>query len=171
MTWELHLPDIMGASTRRNVRINPYFDTRNGTMHRNTAIFLAIISAVSLSDATLAEEAGVRLSKEELTSFLPGTKAVYVIKGGSTHSWTNEPEGKFVASTDAKTLNLTGMGSSYTARGTWRVSDDGKYCISIEWRRYPESWCRFVYRAPGGGYYMTETDDPSAEKRKIELTR
>lgn len=111
------------------------------------------------------------LPKDELASFLPGTKAVYVIKGGSTHIWTNEPEGKFVATTDAKTINSTGMGGGYTARGTWRVSDDGKYCVSIDWSRYSENWCYFVYRTPGGGYFMTETDDSAAKKRKIELTK
>ena len=99
-------------------------------MHLNTAVFIATIGVLSLSDTVQADEAGTRLSKEELASFLPGTKAVYVIKGGSTHIWTNAPEGKFVASTDAKTINSTGMGGGYSARGTWRTSDDGKYCVS-----------------------------------------
>lgn len=140
-------------------------------MHRNTAVFLATLSALSLSDTALADEVGVRLSKEELASILPGTKAVYVIKGGSTHSWTNEPEGKFVASTDAKSISGTGMGGGYTARGTWNVSDDGKYCINIEWRRYPENWCRSMYRTTDGGYYLTDSDDPDAPKRRIELKK
>jgi hypothetical protein len=140
-------------------------------MHRNTAVFLATISILSLSCTARAQEAGVRMSKEELASFLPGTKAVYVIKGGSTHMWTNEPEGKFVASTDAKSITGTGMGGGRSARGTWRVSDDGKYCISIDWNRHPENWCRYVYRTPGGDYYMADSDDESAKKRKIELTK
>jgi hypothetical protein len=139
-------------------------------MHRHTAVILSTISALSLANFAQAEESGARLSREELASLIPGTKAVFVIKGGSTHSWTNEPDGKFVATTDAKSITNTGMGGGYTARGGWHVSDDGKYCISIEWKRYPENWCRFVYRMPDG-YYLSDTDDPSAEKRKITLTK
>ncbi|HNA81748.1 MAG TPA: DUF995 domain-containing protein [Thiobacillaceae bacterium] len=140
-------------------------------MNRTALGFAAAIPFIVLAGSTQADEAGVRLTKEELATLLPGTKAVYVIKGGSTHAWTNETDGKFVASTDAKTISGVGMGGGYTARGTWSVSDDGKYCVNIEWRRYPENWCRAMYRTADGGYYLTDTDEPGAPKRKIELSK
>lgn len=140
-------------------------------MHRNAFVFLAGISILLPSHGARSEEADVKLGKDELASLLPGTRAVYVIKGGSTHIWTNETGGKFVASTDAKSISNTGMGGGYSARGSWNVSDDGKYCVNIEWKRYPESWCRSMYRAPDGGYYLTDSDDPAAPKRRIELTK
>lgn len=140
-------------------------------MRRNSILFLSVSGCLMLSTGLHAEEPGARLGKAELASLLPGTKAVYVIKGGSTHAWTNEPDGKFVASSDAKTISGTGMGGGYTATGTWRISDDGKYCIKIDWRRYPESWCRSLYRTADGGYYLTDSDEPGSPRRKIELTK
>jgi len=134
--------------------------------------FTKVVLCISFlfSATSRADEAGVKLSKEYLATFIPGTRVVYVIKGGSTHRWTNEFDGKFAASTDAKTINLIGAGS-YTAPGNWHISDDGKYCVEINWKRYPESWCRFIFRRPDGGYYMTDTDDANAERHNIELTK
>lgn len=140
-------------------------------MHRNMIVILAGISSLLLTHSARSEEAGTRLAKEELANLLPGTRATFVIKGGSTHIWTNGPDGKLVASTDAKSISNTGMGGGYSARGTWNVSDDGKYCVNIEWKRYPESWCRSLYRMPDGSHYLTDSDDPAAPKRKIELTK
>lgn len=128
------------------------------------------IAAMVASSAASQEDPGVRLSGAELASFLPGTKAVYVIKAGSIHRWTNEPNGKFVASTDAKTVSMTGR-SGGTARGSWHISDEGRYCVNIDWRTATEDWCRFVYRTNDGGYYMTGSDDPAAERRKIEFSK
>jgi len=138
-------------------------------MHKLATTVLAF-ACLALSSITSAEQVGVKLAKDDLAAFIPGTRAVYVIKGGSTHRWTNEPDGKFVASTDSKSVYLVGV-RAFTAPGTWRISDDGKYCIDIGWKRYPESWCRFVYREPSGGYYMTNTDDPNAERHNVELTK
>lgn len=139
-------------------------------MGQISAVIVALGTA-SLIASSLAwsVDAGVKLSKEELASVLPGTKAVYVIKAGSIHRWTNEPDGKFVASSDAKTVSMSSRVGG-TARGTWRVSDDGKYCVNIDWKNVTENWCQFVFRASDGGYYLSGTDDPQAEKRKIELS-
>lgn len=141
--------------------------------------FVSIATAVTLASAALiasplarAEGPGVKLSKDDLASLLPGTKAVYVIKAGSTHRWTNEPDGKFVASTDGKTVSMAATGRySGTAKGTWRISDDGKYCVNIDWKTATEDWCQFVFRAEDGSYYMASSGNPEAERRKIELSK
>lgn len=135
----------------------------------NMAITLALIAGM-VPPFALAEGETVKLSKEDLASLLPGTKAVYVIKAGSIHRWTNEPDGKFVASTDAKTVSMSSR-SGGTAHGTWRLSDDGKYCINIEWKNVTEDWCSFVFRGSDGGYYLAGSDNPAAEKRRIEFTK
>ena len=137
---------------------------------RQISRVLVVLASLCLTSITLAEEAGVKLSKEGLAAFIPGTKAVYVIKGGSTHRWTNEPDGRLTASTDAKSINMIG-GIAHTASGTWHISDDGKYCIDISWKRYPESWCRYLFRAPDGEYYLTNEDVPDSERRPIDLTK
>lgn len=134
------------------------------------SVALCGVLIVNGSAPALAEDDGVKLSKEELEQLIPGTKAAYVIKQGSTHRWINEPDGKFVASTDAKAINATGATGS-SARGTWHISDEGKYCISIDWKREAENWCRFVYRTADNAYYMTNTDTPNAERRKLELAK
>jgi hypothetical protein len=141
--------------------------------------FASIARAATLASAALiaspvarADGPDVKLSKEELASLLPGTKAVYVIKAGSTHRWTNEPDGKFIASTDGKTVSMAATGRySGTAKGTWRISDDGKYCVNIDWKNATEDWCQFMFRAEDGSYYMTGSGKPEAERRKIELSK
>jgi hypothetical protein len=104
------------------------------------------------------------LSKEELQSFIPGTEASYINRHGSVHAWTNELDGKFVASTVSPRYNMTGKRS--TGHGSWRISDDGKYCIEIGWKRDPESWCSFVWRTADG--YALGADAPD---RPIQLKK
>lgn len=127
--------------------------------------FLIAPAVAQVSDKpSEAPAAGTKLSKEELQSLLPGTKATYVNQYGSVHAWTNEPDGKFVASTVAKKYNMTGAGS--TGHGSWRISDDGKYCIEIDWKRDLEKWCSFVWRTADG--YALGSEGP---KRPIELKK
>lgn len=130
------------------------------------------IGAVSLlaSDSLWSQDAGVKLSNDELASYLPGTKAALVTSDGMiTYRWTNELDGQFVASW-AKTVAL-GLYTATTGRGTWRISDDGKYCVTIELRHRISKWCQFVFRTSDGGFYMSQTDDPTARRTKIELIK
>ncbi len=128
-------------------------------------ILLSVL-LLNLHTATATDDATV-LTRQELLDLLPGTQAEYLTKGGSLHRWKNEQDGTFVASTDNKKYGSALGTQSVTAAGTWRVDDRGKYCVSIEWKREPESWCARILRTADGAYYLN-TVDPA---RKIELHR
>jgi hypothetical protein len=143
-------------------------------MNMNTSHIAGSIAALSLLvlASTLAQaqevavlrdldaQGRVTLSKEELTQLLPGAKMSRLTTGGNTHLWKNDTDGSFVVSSD----NRDTAGANSTARGKWHISDDGRYCVLIEWRRNPtEEWCRYVVKA-GADYYVTKSDKNATER-------
>lgn len=94
-------------------------------------VIIGLIGGAALAFRALhavAQDAGTRLSKEELLALLPRTKVSHVApSSGSLRTGTNEPDGHFVASTETKGYigNAVGTGDS-TARGSWLVNDQGK---------------------------------------------
>ncbi|NIM39663.1 MAG: DUF995 domain-containing protein [Hydrogenophaga sp.] len=113
--------------------------------------------------------ARVTLSKDELQQLMPGATVSRVSGRGNRNIWKNEPGGSFVASSDNKDRGST-MPS--TARGQWSLSDDGRYCVRIEWRSVEtEDWCRFIVRA-GNAYYGTRSDqNPDERIYRLEITK
>ena len=89
------------------------------------------------------------LSAEDLNQLMPGAGVVYHPGNGSTQRWTNEPGGKFTASTDGRG-GMSGKGA--TAQGTWHVAPNGTYCVTLEWRSKPVNWCRHILKV-GDKYY------------------
>lgn len=123
--------------------------------------FAVLGGAVALS--ALAQESAVKMSREELQAFLPGTKVTHVNSGGSERHWTNEPDGTLYATTNNKAI-VSPTGSLVTGQaGTWKVSDDGKYCIDIDWKKVSEKWCSTILKGQGDTYYLSKVD----ESRKI----
>ena len=107
------------------------------------------------------------LSKDELQQLMPGAKLSRVSASGNTHIWTNEPDGSFIVSSDNRNLpsggNVMGTRGS-SAPGKWHISDDGRYCVLIEWRSVnSEEWCRYVFQT-SDGYYATKSDKTPTEK-------
>lgn len=109
----------------------------------------------------------VTLSKEELGQLLPGATMSRVSAKGNTHFWKNDSDGTFVISSDNRDR---GKGSS-TARGKWNISDDGRYCVLIEWKTVEtEEWCRYIIRT-GSDYYGAKSDKTGTEKvYKLEIS-
>lgn len=126
-------------------------------------ILFAATSTVAQDAAVLRDldSAGrVTLAKDELLQLLPGAKMSRVSARGNTHYWQNDADGTFIISSDNKDR---GKGSS-TARGKWHISDDGRYCVLIEWKTVDnEEWCRYIVRA-GDVYYGTKSDKTGTEK-------
>lgn len=106
-----------------------------------------------------------KLGKEQLEELLTGARMSRVTPAGSTHNWTNEPGGAFYISTDNRSRTATSaIVQSSSAPGTWHISPDGKYCITIEWKKAPtEDWCRFVFKTDDG-YYFSRSDHNRSEK-------
>ena len=113
-----------------------------------------------------------KLSKEQLEQLLPGAKMKRVTQGGSTHFWTNETDGTFVVSTDNRgTRGGTALTVGTTsAPGKWHVSPDGRYCVTIEWRKNPtEDWCRYVFKTSSGYFGSKSEQDRSAKVYQITI--
>jgi len=128
--------------------------------------------------STLAQEAAVlgdldssgrvTLTRDELSQLLPGAKMSRVTSKGNTHFWTNDADGTFVISSDNRDR---GKGSS-ARHGKWHISDDGRYCVLIEWKTVDtEEWCRYIVRS-GGVYYGTKSDKTRTEKvYRLEISK
>jgi hypothetical protein len=110
----------------------------------------------------------LQLTKAELDELLPSARMLRVIANGNTHIWTNDSDGTFIVSSDNRATN----NRAATGRGKWHISDDGRYCIFIEWRASSEEWCRFVLRTSDGSYYTAKAMRPGTEKvYKFEIKK
>ena len=128
----------------------------------------ALLAGLMLAASPLiADDTGQRLGRDELAALLPGAEVTHISRAGSVRHWTNGPDGKFVASSDNRKFGSATGSSSATASGTWRLSDEGRYCVQIAWRREPESWCAYILRGPDGAYYLGAVEDA----RRIEFRR
>ena len=116
---------------------------------------------------------GVQLSADDLKQLMPNAKVVsYYREGGmSTRRWTNEPDGKFVASSDiGRDIGLKMRGTA-TAQGTWHVGDNGTYCVTIDWRQRSENWCRYIFKV-GEKYYGVRTvNDGATVAHEFEFSK
>ena len=102
----------------------------------------------------------VTLTKDDLNQLLPNAKMSRVSPKGSTQLWKNNPDGSFVISSQ----NNDVPGYNGTAPGKWHLSEDGRYCVLIEWRSVPtEEWCRYILKV-GDEYYATKSDKSGDEK-------
>lgn len=102
----------------------------------------------------------VTLSKDELNQLLPDAKMSRVSARGNAQFWKNDAGGSFIISSD----NRDRSGQPSTAQGKWHVSEDGRYCVLIEWKTNPtEEWCRYIVKA-GADYYATKSDKTGTEK-------
>lgn len=134
---------------------------------KSLILVTALILSVFESQAVLAQESEMsleqlqaknaeKLSRERLEQLMPGARVMRSTAGGGELSWTNNPDGKFLAN-DRQTRSggmrhRSGFGG--TAPGTWRISEDGQYCVDIEWAlRDREKWCRDIYQV-NSHYYM-----------------
>lgn len=84
------------------------------------------------------------LSKEDLAILLPGSKVTQRTPEGANRYWKNSPDGKFVVSTDAG--DQAGLGMVRSAKGSWRIGDEGTYCVTMKWGDTLEQWCRYLFK-------------------------
>ncbi len=102
----------------------------------------------------------VTLSKDDLTKLLPDANMSRLNAKGDTQRWKNDSSGKFVISSDNRNIG----GRSSSTQGKWNISDDGRYCVLIEWNSVPaEEWCRYILKA-GDAYYATKSDKSGTER-------
>ena len=115
-----------------------------------------------------------KLNKDELTQLLTGAKMSRIAVSGSGHIWTNDAGGSFVISSDNKGGGAQARfaGRPSTANGKWHISDDGRYCVLIEWKSVnSEEWCRYLLHT-SDGYYAVKSDSVGTERvYKLDIAR
>ncbi len=125
--------------------------------------------AESLLLNDLKSQNGVQLTADELKQLMPNAKVVSHQREGSTRHWTNEPDGKFVASSDVR--RDMSKAKNTTAQGTWHVADNGTYCVTIDWRTRPENWCRYIFKVGEKYYGVKNVSDGAAVAHEFEFSK
>jgi hypothetical protein len=142
-------------------------------MRRLTTLVLfglstAVANAQVLTLADVKGKGASELSADDLKQLLPGAKVVSRTSAGSTRRWENKADGTFVASSDG--MGGSGRARPGTGNGTWRVADDGTYCVDIQWNVTPEKWCRRIFKASDKYYGVGKLED-SAPAHEFEFSK
>ena len=131
--------------------------------------FCALAGAQVSSFADVKGKGGAQLSAADLKDLMPGAKVISRTQAGSTRTWTNKPDGSFIASSDGR--GSAGSRNAYaTAPGTWRVSDEGKLCVKIQWQVNQDDWCRFMFKI-GDKYYGVSRLEDTAPANEFEFSK
>jgi hypothetical protein len=102
---------------------------------------------------------GKKLSADEIKTIITNDVEVEQINGSTAgiRRWKNNADGKFVASRVA----AFGGGAAVTGQGEWKLTENGQYCVQIEWRPRTgpqlENWCRTLWRLEDT-LYLAPTD-------------
>lgn len=100
----------------------------------------------------LLDKGAKKLQPEEVKALLTGA-TVDAERGGNVHTKTTyKPDGSLSAHIQAPDFSTGGVGS-------WRVEDNGSFCISISWTSQfaPVAGCSYVFRL-GNSYYFSVSD-------------
>lgn len=117
--------------------------------------------------SALAEGGAVKMTREDLLAFLPGSKVTHVNSGGTERRWTNDPNGTLYATTNNKIFG-SGTGSRVSGQArTWKDNEEGKYCFDVDWSTVHETWCASILKGEGDTYYLGKVD----EKRKFVFAK
>jgi hypothetical protein len=136
------------------------------------SVLLALPLSAQAGDLLLSDlkaQGGVQLSADELKELMPNAKVVSYYEE-STRRWKNDPDGKFVASGDSR-RHMGSRGMHQTAQGTWHVGDNGTYCVTLEWPRRSESWCRYIFKVGDKYYGVKSIADSTSKAFEFEFSK
>jgi hypothetical protein len=140
--------------------------------HMLLAMLLSTVAqsaaAQALTLGQVKQKGATPLTKEELATLLPGSEYRRQVGTVYTH-WTNFPDG----TVDAGRINSGTRTVRYNRDGqdgTWRVRDDGAYCVDVA-GDYPAKWCRTVYRLGNDYYAFSPRAVDEAKAWKFSLKR
>ena len=136
------------------------------------SVLLALPLVAQADDLALNDikaQNGVQLSADELKKLMPNAKVVSYFSESARH-WRNEPDGKFVASTDVR-RDPNRSGKLATGRGTWHVGDNGTYCVTLEWPKRSEDWCMYIFKVDEKYYGVRSVDDGTETAQEFEFSK
>ncbi|WP_175836401.1 hypothetical protein [Burkholderia anthina] len=110
------------------------------------------------------------LTKDALQPILSGATISSTMASGTDRRWVNEPDGTLVATAYVHKKMKMYMTKTYTHPGDWHISDDGKYCVHIEWQQWTERWCAAVQQV-GDGQYAFVGDASANLPPTLEIRR
>ena len=115
--------------------------------------------AEELTLGALKAQGAQPVSKEDLAKLLSGASLTRQVERGEVHIHTLA-DGSLNADYRSKMRNV----NQIKGYGTWKVSDDGKYCFDIKWNRGFEdvSGCRSLYKV-ADDYYGAGSDGDEAK--------
>ncbi|MFM1892163.1 MAG: hypothetical protein RLZ44_1240 [Pseudomonadota bacterium] len=109
-----------------------------------------------------------QLSKEELQELVPNANVVSHARG-NRRTWKNKEGGKFIANTQTGRTGMVGM--QITGDGTWHIGDNGAYCVTIEWPKATENWCKYIFKTDGKYYGVKSLSDGAANADEFVFTK
>ncbi len=144
-------------------------------MHRYilASFLIAVPLAVQADTLVLSDvkaQNGIQLTADELKQLMPGAKVSSRTEADASRYWTNEPGGKFIASTESM-AKAGRKKKAKTGEGTWHVSDDGKYCVTLEWHGKSEKWCRYIFKVRARYYGVGSVVDDTAKAHEYEFSK
>ncbi|WP_321884356.1 DUF995 domain-containing protein [Paraburkholderia bannensis] len=111
----------------------------------------------ALASSTAFADGTTPLTHDELQQLMPGAQVQITYADGSTTLWKDADDGSVEA------VWTSGFTSSkhYSApgTGTWKISDDGKYCSHVQWRRNVSDWCSPVVKGDDGEFALANHPD------------
>jgi len=152
------------------------------TFRRLRNLAIAAVAVLGASALALAQESSQlklrdilargakQLSAEEVQQLLPGAKVMSISGRGVTRRWENNADGKFVASGFDPTTTTPRM-QSFQGQGSWRIGDNGKYCVTLEWPTRTEQWCQVLFKLDDKYYRVKSADDEGADAYEMEFRR
>ncbi len=119
-------------------------------------VFALCTAFFSASSPAFADGA-TPLTHDELQQLMPGAQIEITYTDGSTTLWKDADDGSVEA------VWTSGFTSSkhYTSPGTgsWKISDDGKYCSHVQWRKNVSDWCSQVVKGDDGEFVLAGHPD------------
>ncbi|MEM5388215.1 hypothetical protein VSR68_32260 [Paraburkholderia phymatum] len=88
-----------------------------------------------------------RLTRDQLIPLMRGATILRTNTSGALRQWVNGPDGTLTVYWAAG-----GFLQPHSASGKWSVTEDGHFCLQIDWPDVPENWCRFMERTASGAY-------------------
>lgn len=126
------------------------------------------LALVTIAPSALADDLKP-LSADELRQLFSGAIVKVTYENGNTVIWTNETDGTLSADWNSSPASLVSRHHHRGGQGTWKVTDDGKYCVRIEWPKNAVDWCRPVVKSDDGTYvFISATASPS---RRFSISR
>lgn len=127
---------------------------------KRTGLFVFLMSSIWFAHAQAEKEALAPLSREDVAQLLQGATIDFTSARGNRLNWRNDLDGTMLAS------SVSSKGRGTTTKGSWKIDDKGRFCVSIDWPSNLEEWCRYVVK-DGDIYYITRSNGERISKLTV----